>query len=66
MKPWHELTSLPVQQVNKRAQGKTCLECYWWQPCPCRRCEYGVCGNKESMYHSGYTQADMMCTRWEE
>lgn len=43
MKPWHELTSLPVQQVNKRAQGKTCGECDNFEPCLNPTCLCGIC-----------------------
>lgn len=43
MKPWHELTSLPVQQVNKRAQGKTCADCRYFSQCPRYDCDRGVC-----------------------
>lgn len=43
MKPWHELTSLPVQQVNKRAQGKTCGDCDNFSQCPRHDCNWGVC-----------------------
>lgn len=46
--------------------SKDCNGCYWWNPCPCRKCEYGVCGNKESVFHGDYTSATRTCTSWEE
>lgn len=43
MEPWHMMTNLPVQQPNKRAQGKTCGDCCYFSQCPAHGCEWGVC-----------------------
>lgn len=80
MKPWHKMTSLPVQQVNKRAQGKTCGECDNFEPCPNPTCHWGICraeldrwcaerdrrhaGNLDAFVCEG-SEADE-CEDWEE
>jgi hypothetical protein len=43
MKPWHELTSLPVQQVNRKARGKYCADCSNYVPSPGVHCKWGIC-----------------------
>lgn len=61
MKPWHELTSLPVQQVNKRAQGKVCAECDNFSQCPTHDCDWGVCTARADRWSGRIKDFDEVC-----
>jgi len=49
------------------ATDRICASCYFFNPCPCGACPYGVCGNTHSMYLHEYAHKDShACTAYME
>jgi len=43
-----------------------CDACYWFEPCPCGRCDWGVCRIDNDKFRGEYISKDNGCKRWKE
>lgn len=43
-----------------------CASCYWYEPCPCGRCLWGVCRRPNGRIEDEYTDEDSSCDDWKE
>lgn len=50
------------------SEPRICATCYWFEPCPCNRCGWGVCNNYDTGHlpSHGYMAEDSDCGDWKE
>jgi hypothetical protein len=45
--------------MTDNANDRTCASCYYFNPCPCGACLYGVCDNTCSTHLHEYVHEDL-------
>lgn len=63
---WPAARTVPDRPTDPpEVEAKACATCYWYEPCPCGRCVWGVCRHVGTLFGE-YMHEDDLCHEWEE